>query len=132
MGESHTDVPQGRCPLDHSVVAPTSAEELDVVGHDLDGTALHSVAVLEGAVLESTFDVQRLPLFDVLAGNLGELIPADTVWNCEISCPLTTRLVANRIFETGFPVLVCRSADLRVALPTRMTLLTPRIYHYYI
>ena len=109
-----------------SVASP--AEELDVVGDDLADAALFAFLVLEGAVLQPPLDVERIALLDVFRGRLGEAVPADD------GVELGLFLAFDRSgwwpggwLETAFPFWVCRSSASRVALPMRMTLLTPRI-----
>ena len=75
----------GRLPLYHQAMFPLSfrrqvgrlaLRQFLLVLAASGGDSLHSVRA-HGAILESAFDVEWLPFFDVLAGDLGEFVPAD-------------------------------------------------------
>jgi hypothetical protein len=53
------------------------SEELDIVGDDLGHAALFAFLILIRAVLESSLDVERVALLDILGRRLGELVSAD-------------------------------------------------------
>lgn len=101
-----------------------AAEELDVARHDLDDPLL-ALRVLVGAVLEAPLDVERVALLDVLAGRLGQALPANDAVKLRFLLAVDRPVGREADARNGLPPDVCRSSASRVALPTRMTLLTP-------
>ena len=55
----------------------SAGEELHVTGDDLDDATITTFIILEGAVLESAFDIERIALFDVTTDGLAKFLPAD-------------------------------------------------------
>lgn len=58
-------------------VIGSAGEELHVTGDDLDDATITTFIILEGAVLESAFDIERITLFDVTTDGLAKFLPAD-------------------------------------------------------
>ncbi len=58
-------------------VASAAAEELDVARDDFDHAAVRTFSILERSLLKPAFDVDRIPLPNVRAGELRERIPTD-------------------------------------------------------